>query len=70
MGPGKVTTTGGGKITARESPQEVTQGWLQASATGSAHDTSHGDEQPLLTSAADDIVALGWFLGEEQSEKP
>lgn len=30
MGPGKVMTTGGGQTMARESPQEVMQGWLQA----------------------------------------
>lgn len=42
MGPGKVTTTGGGWTTALESPQDFTQGSFQASAYGRGHTTSHG----------------------------
>lgn len=35
MGPGMVTTTGGGKMMTRESGQEMTEGSVQAAAQGS-----------------------------------
>lgn len=34
MGPGKVTTTVGGWMTAVESPQRRKQGWVQLVASG------------------------------------
>lgn len=39
MGPGMVTTTGGGKMMTRESGQAMTEGSLQAAAQGSGRFT-------------------------------
>lgn len=41
IGPGNVTTTGGGYIMTLEAPQDITHGSLQLVARGCGHCASH-----------------------------
>lgn len=56
MGPGKVTTTGGGYIITRESPQATTQGSLLLVARG----WGHFDSQGLVHASWLEAIAWPW----------
>lgn len=59
MGPGKVTTTGGGYTIALESPHEEQQASVLASTYGSEHLTSYGAVQLDLAISPEDIAPEG-----------
>lgn len=61
IGPGNVTTTGGGYIMTLEVPQDTTQGSLQLVATGCGHCTSYSWKHcPVSRAPPDDIWEKWW----------
>ncbi|XP_064355104.1 uncharacterized protein LOC112994532 isoform X1 [Dromaius novaehollandiae] len=66
MGPGKVTTTGGGKMMTRESGQATTQGSLLLAARGWGHLASQGVADASCSEA---IARLGGAPGIHSQNK-